>query len=244
MTSITCPHCGNVNSTTHAFCGKCGLKLPKWHLPRKKSWLIGGIGLFVWVVICALSASTGLRDQGGDQTRATSTPNKSADSSSPSLAATPSDALSPKEHLARAKELATANASSFPSFHEHINAIPPSAKEYAEAQKLRAQIVKREAEMSAQNAKRELEERERTGIASREAFANEAERHFLDQGMDFYITVGGASKTTITFKYVLMSRPLVYKIQQEESFIQRLRQEGFRKLILTDGYDDTWTINL
>ena len=39
--------------------------------------------------------------------------------------------------------------------------------------------------------------------------------------------------------YVLMSQPLVYKLTNESDFLSNLREGGFRKVIFTDGYDNS-----
>lgn len=78
---------------------------------------------------------------------------------------------------------------------------------------------------------------------AREAYIKQLEDDLLDKGMDFYFTWEGKSEDTLRVKYVLMSRPLVRKIV-DSGFFQNLQSVGVKKVIFTDGYNETWTYNL
>jgi hypothetical protein len=81
-------------------------------------------------------------------------------------------------------------------------------------------------------------------VKGRMAYAKELETCFLEKGMDFYITVSGKSKTAITFKWILMSRPLVYQINKDELLLRSLKRRGFKTATFTDGYNQAWEIDL
>jgi hypothetical protein len=51
------------------------------------------------------------------------------------------------------------------------------------------------------------------------------------------------NKTIVTMKYVLLSRPTVYQLQ-ESGFLEQLKKRGFKKAILADGYRYTWNFDL
>jgi hypothetical protein len=140
-------------------------------------------------------------------------------------------ALSPQEHLDEAKDHAAKRA--YGVAKEHIEAIPETAPEYKEAQKFWRGIKPEYDKIEGARAERE-----------RDAFADVAERHFLESHMDVYVTVSGPNKTTIKFKYVLMSRPTVYNVMNDSGFVQQLKDRGFKKVIFTDGYDETWEYGL
>jgi hypothetical protein len=59
--------------------------------------------------------------------------------------------------------------------------------------------------------------------------------------------IGGGNKT-LRLTYALMSKPLVYKFQNEIKLDEQARDAGFSKLVFTKGFDSslgqTWTINL
>jgi hypothetical protein len=41
-----------------------------------------------------------------------------------------------------------------------------------------------------------------------------------------------------------MSRPLVYNLMNSAEVVGSLKQVSFKKLILTDGYNSTWALDL
>ena len=61
--------------------------------------------------------------------------------------------------------------------------------------------------------------------------------------MDARVTVSGPNNTTLRLRYILVNRVWAHKFSQGD-MLSRLRAAGFRKFIITDGYDDTWYWNL
>lgn len=84
--------------------------------------------------------------------------------------------------------------------------------------------------------------KERDLLEKRRRAADILETTFLDAGRDVYVRSEGKELRTLRVKYILMSRPLVYKFQQDHKTRETLRDLGFTKLIFTDGYRDTWTM--
>ena len=80
--------------------------------------------------------------------------------------------------------------------------------------------------------------------AQRQQFAKVYEQQLLDKGMDVYVTTQGKEHNTLKVKWVLVSRPLVHKMINDESVIANLRQLGFTKLVMTDGYNSSWNVDL
>ncbi len=62
--------------------------------------------------------------------------------------------------------------------------------------------------------------------------------------MDVKVSASGLKKDQLRLKYVLMSQPLVYKFQNEMKISDQAAVFGFKKVIYTDGYDETWTVDL
>jgi hypothetical protein len=75
-------------------------------------------------------------------------------------------------------------------------------------------------------------------------YASAAEETFVKNGMDVKVTASGAKKDQLRLKYVLMSQPLVYKFQNELKINDQARVLGFKKIIYSDGYDESWTVAL
>ena len=81
-------------------------------------------------------------------------------------------------------------------------------------------------------------------IEARKEFAKQIEAKYLNKGMDVYVTVTGRDYTTLKLKYVLFSRSLVHKIMNSAGFVTTLKSLGFKRVIFTDGYDDTWSYTI
>ncbi|QSV44915.1 hypothetical protein [Geobacter benzoatilyticus] len=118
--------------------------------------------------------------------------------------------------------------------------IPKDSPEYKKAQALydewRAKKAKADKD-AARIAKR-------IGAVNRKKFAKEYERQLLDKGMDAYVSTQGKESSTLKIKWVLVSRPLVHKMINDENVVENLRSLGFTKLVMSDGYDSSWTIDL
>jgi len=84
----------------------------------------------------------------------------------------------------------------------------------------------------------------RAVVVMREAHASALEEVFISTGMDARVSAIGSNKSTLRIKFVLMSQPLVYKLQQEGLVSLRAKELDFKKVIYTDGYDNSWTVDL
>jgi hypothetical protein len=81
-------------------------------------------------------------------------------------------------------------------------------------------------------------------VAGRKAFAVSYERELLRKWMDVTISTEGNKASTLRIKYVLMSKPLVFNMSQDGGLMDRYRERGFKKLVLTDGYNKSWMLDL
>jgi hypothetical protein len=85
---------------------------------------------------------------------------------------------------------------------------------------------------------------EKVILQQRAIYASAMEEVFVKSGMDVKVSAIGAKKDQLKLSYVLMSRPLVYKFQNEMKINEQAKAVGFKKIIYTDGYDETWTMAL
>lgn len=81
-------------------------------------------------------------------------------------------------------------------------------------------------------------------LSRRKEFVQSLEDSMLKQGRDFHISLRGKDNDQLHIKFVLMSRPDAYKMANDSDFRKTLTTIGFKKIIATDGYSDTWTIDL
>lgn len=106
----------------------------------------------------------------------------------------------------------------------------------------RSRMQQEEALQAVNYADEAAESVERNNYVKRGEAEKTLRDSFLNQGLDIDVRVSGARRTTITLKYALMNAVWSYKLNQAGS-INTLLELGFKKIILTDGYDykTTWT---
>ena len=80
--------------------------------------------------------------------------------------------------------------------------------------------------------------------ATRRQFAASYESSLLDQGIDATVTVSGTHATTLRLKWILVNRVLAHQFSQKPDLFTSLRSMGFKRLEITDGYDESWYWNL
>jgi hypothetical protein len=85
---------------------------------------------------------------------------------------------------------------------------------------------------------------EKNAIKQRVDFASGFERTLLSKGMDVDATASGPEKKHFKLKYILMNKPLVYKLTVEGNMMENLHALGFTKAVLTDGHYNTWNFDL
>lgn len=160
--------------------------------------------------------------------------------------------LTTAQHLEEAKKALAEKSADFPEGKTwdaeiHLKDIPPEAKEYQQAQSLLKEIKKREAKvLAARQAEQEKVKKEETKAlqVQRTHYADLLERNFLDKGFDFTVTVSGQDNALLKIKWVLMSRPLVYKMTKDGELLDIWKKMGFKKVIFSDGYRTSWTYDL
>lgn len=78
----------------------------------------------------------------------------------------------------------------------------------------------------------------------RQSYASTLEQTYLKNGMDVTVRTSGAKGSTLTIKYMLLGRPDVYQLVNDDSFLPTLKGLGFRRVVFTDGYDATWSYDI
>jgi len=214
MAEKKCRHCSRMVSITENKCPHCGKSLSNAGL---------AIAIALALVIC-LSVFAAIFASG---------PSSSKTSSPQQIKRTlAQEHLRSFQIVLRTGDLATANM--------HFNQIPKNSPEYKKASEIYAKTTEERAKAKKQSDKIAAA----AMIVQRQNFADAYERQLLDQGMDVYVSALGKTKQTLKVKWVLVSRPLVYKMINNPEFISKLREMGFKKLVMTDGYNDTWNIDL
>jgi len=159
----------------------------------------------------------------------------------------PFDSLTPSEHFKIAKEeinkydFKKGKMGSLAEAKRHLAAISENSPEYKEVKKLEPEIKRLQNEIDRQ-AKIITE---KLMAINRKKYANELENHLLNKArMDTTITTSGKNDTTLKIKFILVSRVLVNELTKDGVLPSRWEQMGFKTVIFTDGYRQTWTMNL
>jgi zinc ribbon protein len=255
-----CSACGAQNNLSAQFCQRCGARYDGAPppvapaQPKQKSQLSTLFMLIVAGFGCCIVSGiiSKLSPDKSTPPASTSLERSPAVISSPRPTPTPLPVLPPAEHLAEAKKLLSrpeisgyygAGRSVYEEAVQHLNAIPPEAKEYKEAQRMFGAASKKHEREQAAAAATVKRAEAAAESAARKAGADNVERGLLSKGYDATVTVSGPQNSTIKITYVLMSRPTVYQLV-EAGFLNQLRAQGFRKVIFSDGYGNTWWYTL
>jgi len=131
-----------------------------------------------------------------------------------------------------------------------VSKIPETAKEYVEAQELLKQV---DAISKKIIAKDEKEQNEKVAAQAkmdavlaedrRIKFASTAEYAFLDSRMNVTVTTFGKNNKQLKLKYALMSKVFLHEVLKS-NFAENAKKVGFTKITFTDGYNDTFTLDL
>jgi hypothetical protein len=116
-----------------------------------------------------------------------------------------------------------------------------------EVQNLNTQIKKLEVAMQKSQAAQAALDRKRekaAEVTTRSEYAKQYERNLLEAGMDVYVSTSGPQHTTLRIQYVLLSRPVVYQIINDRALMRNWRELGFKKALFTDGYNETYTVDV
>ena len=93
--------------------------------------------------------------------------------------------------------------------------------------------------------KKDLAELDKENEPVRVQFAKFTEDSLLREGFDVDVTAYGPKHKFLKFRYVLASKSFVFNFnEQRQDMIATMKQEGFTKFSITDGYDANWTWDL
>ena len=122
----------------------------------------------------------------------------------------------------------------------HMKVLPKDSAEYKEAVRYSAEL-KKEREAAAAARKKAAD---KDAIVSRKLFAKKYEDSLLDQGMDAHVSTLGRDHSTLQIKFIGVGRVLVHQISKNGELMESFRKMGFKKLKMTNGYEENWSITL
>ncbi|QQQ01012.1 hypothetical protein [Lysobacter enzymogenes] len=236
MALTTCKECKAQISATAQACPQCGAK------PKKTS----GCAIVILVVI-GFGVLSMMAKGCSDQVDTPSAPSQ-APTATP---AAPAVQLDPAAKLTEAVQTVDGvearlkeNAQKLKKYYGTKSQLEDST-----ADLLKLGLVRAQYEKSKVKAERALAARAdalftKVGQQQRTIYASTIEENFIKNGLDIRTSVEGSKKDHLRLKYVLMSKPLVYKFQNEMKLDEQAKVFGFTKLIYSDGYNESWTVDL
>ena len=157
--------------------------------------------------------------------------------------------LSPKEHLDKARVLLKVGSpqTSIDEGMKHLRAVSSSAPEFLDAKHLRQEYEAarkkhddEQARVQTAEARKHAVEEAALNRALRDSMAQTLENKLLDEGYNVDVKAIGNDHTTLHIKWILVSKVLAHQLSQEGSFFSNARAVGFKRVEITDGYDETW----
>lgn len=88
--------------------------------------------------------------------------------------------------------------------------------------------------------KREAENEEKINEIARGVMGKSFEDRLLDKGLNVTVSVYGPKHTIMKLKWIGVSKVLAHQMAKNGDFFEELRRNGFKKFIITDGYNEEW----
>jgi hypothetical protein len=167
------------------------------------------------------------------------------------------------QHLSRARdELTTvANPEQIIDGRKHIEALHGTPLEnqgiallnHYQSDKSKADkaaaLLKERADKAAvaleiQNEKKEKAYAEIVNTSIRIAMAKTVENAMLADGYNVDVNAVGPNHTILRIRWIGVSKVMAYQMSQHPEIFETARTNGFKKLVITDGYDEAWTWTL
>lgn len=121
---------------------------------------------------------------------------------------------------------------------------PPAGGLPAPLQRRRAQLERSVAPRIAEADRRAAASLRAARVTLRREFAKQYESRLLDQGIDATVTTPGREATTLRLRWILVSRVLAHQMGKDPELFASLRRLGFKRLEISDGYDEEWYWNM
>jgi len=120
---------------------------------------------------------------------------------------------------------------------KHLKAIGPESSEYVAAQGLMHKAHTREKHIERVS----LDVVNQVMIKQREMLTSELEQYYVTKGISVDVELSGPDKTYMKLSSSLFREASIDKIADGTKFFAYLKKAGFKRIILEDNEDNTWT---
>jgi hypothetical protein len=122
------------------------------------------------------------------------------------------------------------------------SATPPSAQAPAPLPKPLTPAQKRAEAVAAAKA---MARAEKDQESVRIGYAKFMENNLLRNNMNVDVHANGPKHTRLTLKWVLVNKSLAFQFtEKQQDLLRQMKNEGFMRFTITDGYDGTWIWDL
>ncbi len=89
--------------------------------------------------------------------------------------------------------------------------------------------------------RKEAADSEAVNESVRISMAKDIENRMLSNGYNVDVNAVGPHHRILRFKWALVSKVVAYQLShQEQDMFPTMKENGFTKFVITDGYDETW----
>jgi len=237
MSLVKCPECKKEMSSNAGACPSCGFAKPK-----RKSF---GCGALIVVLIIGGYMMT-MFDTANKKPSSTTANSKN---SAPAKTLTPEEVLS--ANLAKVESAEAAyneTQSSLKQYYASRADVAKNTESTAFAKQMIETYKADQSQTASTITKKSRELLPKLEKQFRILFASTLEDSNMKNGLNMTVKATGSDAKTLTMKYALMSKTLVYQLQNEHNIDDSAKAAGFKNLVMTNGFESslgqTWTIDL
>lgn len=144
-----------------------------------------------------------------------------------------------KNENAKAPDVKFTTKQEWIDIRTRLGLISEGQPEFAQAQALLHRMDLFQKQGEADGAKWEA----KLKIVSRKDYAKKLEQGFIEQRMNADVTATGKENQVLSIKYALASKVMAHDLTTS-GLIGKAKTQGFRKVVLTDGYNFNWEWDL
>lgn len=248
---MSCPNCGINTAASDKFCHGCGVALPtpaepREHVPTFNFKRVGLLTAGAMLGVTALLVSLMPTDTESGASKANERLVQQQREDAQRKAQESFNRLTAVEHFTRARSLLRVDApeSEVTEGLRHLSAIDSKSPQRKQADALRAGFERKRAAARAEEERRRAQSEAKLMRDLRVRMASSMEEKMLDGGLNVNVRAIGKDQTTLRIEWILVSKVVAHQMSKQGDLFSNARQAGFKRVEITDGYNETWSWTL
>lgn len=239
-----CKECGKDISTSAKICPHCGKKYPTGGMTRPVKLVLILLGLIVIGKMFSGTESTKTPSNDTTKTPAVTEPTKDIPKSEPISQAQQEPRKTDLEILAEIETKLKGYEKHVKDYYPDEDMLRTLNADSSALFVLEVGYAKPDNETQKKTLAKAKTLRSKVDILRREVYAETVERAMLEKRINAEVEAKGTNKSTLQYKYALMSKATAYKMLEEGVIFETAKNLGFTKIIFTDGFRGTWTVDI